>query len=182
MNKDQKQPTESARVVRQAKARRPEGRLLSHRVQFVSLQQEAEDHAPFVARALHVSDVDTVVQQLCRFGSSLLFHTSFALQTASEKAVSEAISLIQDPDYYQTVKERRRRWRARRMADEATRLEQRRNPPKPTLEQVQREIKQARADIERYIEWGASSSRRLQQLQETEAELLSEIETDEAVM
>lgn len=173
---------DEAKVLREAKAARPEGRLLTHRVNFVSLRQEADDYAPRIAAALHVGNVAAMSEMLQWFGEALLRRASWAMATATRKAIEEAANLIKDPDYHQTVKERRRRWRARQLAADADAEERRRNPPKPTLEEVQRDLKWARENVARYVEWGASSAQRVAELENLEAQLTAEIETDETVM
>lgn len=173
---------DEAKVIKGSKAPAGERRLLTHRVHFVSLRQEAEDNAPFVARVLGVDNVDAVAEMLQRFGGDLLRRASWAMHTATQKAVDEAISLIRDPDYYQTVRERRRRDRAREELRKQDEFEKRRNPPKPTLDEVRRQIKWAQDEVARHAEWGAKSAERLAELEKTEAELLAEMDSDEVVM
>lgn len=173
---------DEAKLIKGSKTPASERRLLTHRVHFVSLQQEAEDEAPFVARILGVDNVDLVAEILRRFGGVLLRRASWAMHTATQKAIDEAVSLIQDPDYYQTVRERRRRDRAREELRKQDEFEKRRNPPKPTLEEVRRDIHWAKENVARHAEWGARSAERLAELQKIEAELLSEVDAQEIVM
>ena len=173
---------DEAKVIKDSKKETPERRLLTHRVHFVSLQQEAEDSAPRIARALQVSNVNAVAEMLQWFGSTLLRRASWAMHTATQKAIDEAVSLIQDPDYYQTVRERRRRERAREEVRRQEGWERRKNPPRPTLDEVQRKIKWTRDDIARNTEWVAKGTERLAELEKVEAELLAEVDSKEIVM
>lgn len=173
---------EEAKLIKDRKAPAQKDRLLNHRVHFVSLRQEAEDHAPRIAHALQVPNVSAVAEMLEWFGSVLLGHAARAMETATQKAINEAVSLIRDPDYHQTVKERRRRERGREQARQQEEREKRKNPPKPTLEEVQGSIHWAKKNLAQYEDWTAKSVIRLAELEKVEAELLSEVEAQEIVM
>lgn len=170
------------KLLKPKKPARPAGRLLSHRVQFVSLQQEADDAAPHIAKSLNISDVSAISAMLQHFGSTLLFRASFAFETATKKAIEEASNLIQDPDYHQTVKERRRRDRARQQLADEEREAKRRNPPKPTLEEVQHELTWTRQNAARYAEWAESCNAKVAELEKLEAELIAASDSEEPFM
>lgn len=172
---------ESARVVNERRARpKSEGKLLSHRVNFISLRQEAEDEAPRAAYILQVADVNAVADMLESFGKFLLSRTVYAFETATQKALNEAACLIKDPDYHQTVKERRRRNRARRKDEEMEEFERRKKAL--TLEGVQRQIEWARENVKRYEKWTADSAEHLAELERKEAELIAAAGIEEVLM
>lgn len=160
-----------------------ERKLLSHRVQFVSTRQFVEDNFPFIAQHLKSDDAGQVKNALLWFANHLVWDTGFAFETATKKAIAEASSLIQDPDYYETVRIRRQRDRARRKADEQEQWEKRHNPPPPTLADVQRDLRYVAQSVIYHEGNLAALAVRANELRQKEAALLVEqTEAEEGVM
>lgn len=93
-------------------------KIVNHRRQLISLEEvvdhmlpewPAGEHPDFSGPQGH-SQLKSAFMQL---GSYLLSRLSLELEKAAGKGISEALNLIQDPDYYETVKRRRARDRER---------------------------------------------------------------------
>jgi hypothetical protein len=88
-------------------------KLLSKRVQFVSVPSFVDDYLPQFQKHFNLTDDQTVQlrKALCDLFEHLLWEASFAAKLGAEKGIAEAFSLMKDPDYYETVKKRKQKQR-----------------------------------------------------------------------
>lgn len=101
------------------KAKADEHPLVNHRWQLMSLEDTVDyalgdpwaegGHPDFSSADGHAR----LKAALMRFGQDILSRLSFDLEKAASKGINQALALIQDPAYYETVKNRNRRSRAR---------------------------------------------------------------------
>lgn len=93
-------------------------KLISHRVHYTSLKHLIEDLLPRWSpdKPPDFSGEDgreKLKGLLQRFGEQLLWSIQMDLEKGAAKGIQETLALIQDPDYYETIKQRRKRDRAR---------------------------------------------------------------------
>lgn len=86
--------------------------LVNHRWNAPSLEQILDDYLPQWAEGKHpdFSGPDgyrRLRSGVRRFAESLLSHMEMTLEKAAAKGIAEALNLMRNPDYYQTVKRRR---------------------------------------------------------------------------
>lgn len=95
-------------------AKQEQPKLVNHRWQLPSLEQMLDDLLPEWSEGRHPDFSGEDGYKKLRggfqqFGESLLFQMELVLGKAAAKGISEALALIKNPDYYQTVKRRRTR-------------------------------------------------------------------------
>jgi hypothetical protein len=96
-------------------------------------------------------DLENFRLWMIRLVENVVFHVAMDFAGAAKAGIDQAATLMQDPDYYETVKKRRRRSKQR---DEEYQREQKKEQLRrellPTKEEIEIEKAQLQRDIERY--------------------------------
>lgn len=126
-----------------------ENKLLSRRVQFPSTLDMAEKYSHSFVNEFNLSQDDRVKVEtaLRNIFESFLSETVFAMIKGATRGIEEASCLIQDADYYETVKkrdtssrQRRKEWQEQEIAREKERDRRKNNP---TIEEQQADVRNA---------------------------------------
>jgi hypothetical protein len=121
-------------------------KLLSNRAHFPSTKDMAENYSFEFVRGLELSTEQQpkVQQALEKILESFMWELRSALEVGLRRGVQETINLIQDPDYYETVKNRNKRQREQsRQQREKWEQEQQeftRRKSNPTLDEVKQDV------------------------------------------
>ena len=125
----------------------PDKKLITKKVNFPSLQKIVDDNANLFIEHFKLSEVQGIQMRegLKRLLDSFLTEFQYAAELGAKKGIEEAVLLMQDPDYYLTVKKRDENSRKRnkewkeKMEEEAA--ERKYRLENPTTEDLKRLIK-----------------------------------------
>lgn len=128
----------------------PDKKLITKKVNFPSLQKIVDDNANLFIEHFKLSEVQGIQMRegLKRLLDSFLTEFQYAAELGAKKGIEEAVLLMQDPDYYLTVKKRDENSRKRnkewkeKMEEEAA--ERKYRLENPTTEDLKRLIKTER--------------------------------------
>ncbi len=124
-------------------------KLLSRRLQVVSVQLFIEQNLQhFVEHfELNQKQSDEMKQGLMKLSEQLLNETFDALVKGAERGISEAISLIQDPKYYETASKRNKKHRNylkdMRSQNKQREVERKRRLENPTFDEQKQDVRRA---------------------------------------
>ena len=128
-------------------------KLISKRVNFPSTHEMAERYSYGFAAKFGFDEENRIFIKtaLAQIFSSLLSDLQSALITGSEKGINEALALIEDPEYYETVKKRSRKQRDKhrefRREETERRAERERRRTNPTIEEKKADVQRALSEM-----------------------------------